>query len=110
MTSLVPFKELSGIEYRNYESFVDAINKNGFVYKRYYTKYTNLTEEQINNIIDVITITNNFVLDKENKEYIELVETTNGKDRLFIWNNKTVEFTSEEYIGLASEDNIFHPY
>jgi len=100
MKNILPFKELYGVENEQFEKYMDIFNDNNKVYKRLYIKYNNVNETLINQLINVLTIQENFILDKVDKKKIELVNSKTGNIRYYIWSNRCVEIYKQEFIGI----------
>jgi hypothetical protein len=90
--SVLPFKEIYGYETDNFEEFLDLVYKKEKILLRYYIKKNNVSQEDINKMIDTLVISFNFVLDRSRADRTELIDVQTGKTRFYVWNDGMVEY------------------
>jgi hypothetical protein len=103
MKKILPFKELYAFENNSFENYIDLIYDDNKVYKRLYIKYNNINNEQMNQLINVLTIEENFILDKSYKDRIELIDTKTGNIRYYIWFDGSIEIHRQDFLGFKNK-------
>ena len=96
--------EVYGYEDMREEHFIDVLVENGYLYKRYYSKINHMERNQIELLINKLTVEQNFIMDKLTNERIELIDSKTGKIRYCIWNDCTVEKYFMMNLGLIKPD------
>lgn len=92
------FVELFGYESPTFESFVDLVFENNKTFSRCYLRQENIKTDELNKMIRLLTINFGFILDKELKDRLELVDSKTGRMRFYIWKNGLIEFHSKELL------------
>ena len=92
------FVELFGYETPSFESFIDLVFEDNKTFSRCYLRKENVKTEEINRLINLLAICHGFVIDKELKDRIELIDSKTGKMRFYIWKNGLIEYYSKELI------------
>ena len=96
--------EVYGYEDMREEHFIDVMVENGYLFKKYYSKINHMERNQIELLIEKLTIDQNFIIDKLSNERIELVDSKTGSIRYCIWNDSTVEKFFKMNLGLVKND------
>jgi hypothetical protein len=92
------FVEVFGFESPNFESFIDLVFENNKTFSRFYLRKENVSTEERNKIIRLLTINYEFIIDKELKDRLELIDYRTGKMRFYIWKNGLIEYYSKELL------------
>jgi hypothetical protein len=90
------FIQLYGYETHDFENFVDLIFEDNKVMTRYYLKKNNVDLATINQMIYILTINFGFIIDKDLKDRLELIDFKTGSMRFYIWRNGLVEFHTKQ--------------
>jgi len=88
------FVQLYGYESPNFENFVDLVFENNKKFTRHYVKKLTNSLDELNGLIDLLTVDYGFIIDKELKDRLELIDSKTGKSRFYIWRNGLIEFYS----------------
>jgi len=97
--------EIYGEESLTKENFIDVYVQEGNLYKRYYSKISNMPQQEIADLIHKITVEQGFIIDKSSSEKLELVDSKTGTIRYYIWANHTVEKYFVENLGPIAPAN-----
>jgi len=92
------FVELYGYESPTFEYFVDLVFENSKTFSRCYLRKENVKIEERNEMIRLLTINFGFIVDKELKDRLELIDSKTGRMRFYIWKNGLIEFHSKELL------------
>jgi hypothetical protein len=92
------FVELFGYETSSFESFIDLVFEDNKTFSRYYLRKENVNRLELNNLIHLLTIKFGFIIDKELKDRLELIDSKTGKMRFYIWKNGLIEYYSKHLL------------
>jgi hypothetical protein len=88
------FTELFGYETPNFEQFIDLVFEKNKVSLRCYIKQSKIPIEITKEFISLLVINYGFIMDKQNYQKMELIDSKTGKSRFYIWNDGTIEYHS----------------
>lgn len=92
------FVELFGYETPSFESFIDLVFEDNKTFSRCYLRKENVNTLELNNLIHLLTINFGFIIDKELKDRLELIDYKTGKMRFYIWKNGLIEYYSKQLL------------
>ena len=80
------FVELFGYESASFESFIDLVYEDNKTFSRYYLRKENVNTIELNNLIHLMTIKFGFIIDKELKDRLELIDSKYpNQDNILDW-------------------------
>ena len=92
------FLELYGYESNDLESFMDLVFEDNKTFSRCYLRKQNIERSELNYIINLLTINFGFIIDKEFKDRLEMVDSKTHKMRFYIWKNGLIEYYSKQLL------------